>query len=117
MEIMTLADARAYLTVARTIWPQYSERATREGWDVFNLRESGDVDALTDAGIERIDETEIFTDDDDAVDHVRSQMAVSVMHHHAFCINKACNSLRYHLWGADWVDSRCGPDRSAGGLR
>lgn len=117
MDIMTLADARAYLTVARTIWSQYSERASHEGWNVFNLRENGDVDALTDAGIERIDEAGIFADDDDAVDHVRSQMADSVMYHHAFCINKACNSLRYHLWGADWVDSRCGPERPVGGVQ
>ena len=78
-------------------------QAASEGWSIFNLG-----DDLT-TGIERLDEDAVFPNDEAAQAMIQAQQ--TAYHQRAIEIHHAADSVRAHLWGADWVDSRCGPPR------
>lgn len=98
-DYLTIDEAGDILAAAVDDWD--NTQAQAEGWAIFNL---GD-DLGT--GIERLDEEAIFADDDEAETYIRAQD--TDYHRRALEIEHAANSMRFHLWGPEWVDSRCGP--------
>lgn len=75
--------------------------AIAEGWAIFNL---GD-DLGT--GIEKDDEAAVFETDTAAEQFILGQD--TDYHRRALEIQHAANSVRFHTWGPEWVDSRIGP--------
>jgi hypothetical protein len=101
----------------------YAPQTHGEPWCVANLPLSAASGAVsyTDVGVERIDMPEDvgiegpgFASDDEAVEHLRTRAAAgSDLHAQALRIDHAANSIRFHLWGRDMVNSRIGPSIAA----
>lgn len=104
---LSLVAAKATLDAATDTFDYTS--AAFEGWSIFNLppRPARRIEDYLTTGIERIDELEMFADDRAVVEMCGQ---TGMPHHiHALLIDHAANSIRFHLWGPEWVDSRCGP--------
>lgn len=118
-DFLTLEDARELIATVGATWEgsAFQTIAHREGWDIFNLVPDGDN---TDAGIERFDDPREhpgctnplpFVNDEAAVQHCQARAHLgSDAHDTALNIEHALNSIRFHLWGAEWIDSRIGPE-------
>jgi len=124
---LMLDEARAIVEDAVISWDrsEHEVLATSEGWGISNLLldDRRQIDTLTDAGIERFDEPwehpdclreEPFEGDEAVVEMLRARVEknedVTGAYAKALGIEHALNSLRFHLWGEKWVDSRSGPD-------
>lgn len=118
---LALDEAREAIRTLGAAWVtnENDKLANAEGWNIFNLPDRLDRDP-TDAGIEAYDpplEGEGSSDpidfpngDDDVIAHCRKRAAEgSIPHATALRIEHALNSIRFHLWGEEWVDSRIGP--------
>jgi hypothetical protein len=97
---LSIDEAGEILAAAVDDWN--NDQAQAEGWAIFNL---GD-DLGT--SIDRDDETAVFEGDEAAVAFVRAQD--TDYHRRALKIHHAADSMRFHLWGLEWVHSRIGPD-------
>lgn len=123
---LPLDEARALVLAEIDTWndSDHEKLSIREGWSVSNLflNASRDIDYLTDAGIARLDQPwdhegclrkEPFDGDDVVVELLQERVAAgedpSGTYALALRIEHALNSMRFHLWGESWVDSRCGP--------
>jgi hypothetical protein len=116
---LTLDEAKSILDRAVGSWNCLP--AHKQGWSIFNLPmvPHADVASYIDVGIERFDDPTEFPayegkhhwGSDQAVDTALQgwaaegdTYALETLH-----IHHAADSIRFHLWGPDWVDSRCGP--------
>lgn len=115
MTYLTLNEARTFLTTAAERWLPHDNEANNEGWSIFNLMDEGDsldagIEHYNDPGMFDCDNPIDFNGDEAVVEHCRRKAAEgSPCHTLALEIEHALNSLRFHLWGPDWVDSRMGP--------
>jgi len=124
---LALDEARSAARNAIAAWDgsEHEKLSIREGWAVSNLflNDRRDIDYLTDAGIVRLDEpwehegclrTEPFDGDETVVELLQARVAADEDPTGtcalALRIEHALNSMRFHLWGESFVDSRCGPD-------
>lgn len=103
---MTTGEIYSLLNSIRRVFPNLGGA----GWALFNFRPS----YYLDCSLERIDEAEIFEDDETALAWVKALAGegdkTAII---AVLVNDLCNALRYKIWGPQWVDSRCGPDLKA----
>ena len=124
---LSLDEARNVIATEGACWEgsDHQALANREGWNIFNLHLPNRPGEPTEAGIERYDSPEDYEgcaittpwSSDEAVIENLQQRIIAARDHTgtyamALRIEHALNSLRYHLWGEDYVDSRCGPDRA-----
>ncbi|HIV77265.1 MAG TPA: hypothetical protein H9899_07055 [Candidatus Sphingomonas excrementigallinarum] len=91
-----------------------------EGWNIFNLVPGGEQ---LDAGIERYDEPLEhgcpypldFDGDEAVIAHCQAKIEANAdpigTYATALKIEHALNSIRFHVWGESYVDSRTGPSR------
>jgi len=124
---LPLDEARAIVRDAIGTWNDSSHErlSIAEGWALSNLflNDLRQLDHLTDAGIVRLDEpgeyegclrTEPFEGDEAVVELLQTRVAAGEdptgTYALALHVEHALNSMRFHLWGEEFVDSRCGPD-------
>ena len=100
---------------------EFTPTEHQEAWMLANLpyEAKNDPAEYLDIGIEKIDYPEEFEDlseaipfacDEEAWHHVQAKADQgSEMHRRAIRIHQAANSLRFHIWGEEWIDSRIGP--------
>ncbi len=124
---LALDEARSLATGAIAAWDgsDHEKLSIREGWAISNLflNDLRTIDHLTDAGIVRLDEpwehegclrTEPFDGDETVVELLQTRVAAGEdptgAYALALSIEHALNSMRFHLWGERFVDSRSGPN-------
>lgn len=128
---LSLEAARAIVDTLGKAWEGSDQQkaANREGWNIFDLMPTKAAGAKfdpTDAAICRYDDpqiwdgcerTQAWADDGVVVSYCQAKVAANDdptgMYATALQIEHALNSIRFHTWGADWVDSRMGPDTVA----